>query len=35
VHILGALVAYTWHERKPALHFTEQEQALLAAAFQR
>ena len=33
VHILGALVAYTGHEHKPALHFTEQEQALLVAAF--
>jgi len=34
VHILAALVAYTWHEHKPALHFTEQEQALLASVFQ-
>jgi hypothetical protein len=33
VHILAALVAYTWYERKPTLHFTEQERDLLAQAF--
>jgi Transposase DDE domain len=32
-HTLAALVAYTWHEHKPSLHLTEEEQALLAKAF--
>ena len=29
VHILAALVAYTWYERKPTLRFTAEEQHLL------
>ena len=29
VHTLAALVAYTWQERKPSLHLTEQERAFL------
>jgi hypothetical protein len=29
VHILAALVAYTWHERKPTLRFTAEERYLL------
>jgi Transposase DDE domain len=30
VHAFAALVAYTWQERKPSLHLTSEEQALLA-----
>jgi hypothetical protein len=33
VHTLAALVAYTWHERKPSLHLTPEEQTLLNGAF--
>jgi hypothetical protein len=33
VHTFAALVAYTWHEHKPSLHLTEEEQRLLAEAF--
>jgi Transposase DDE domain len=33
VHLLAALVAYTWHEHKPSLHLTEEECELLATAF--
>jgi hypothetical protein len=33
VHAFAALVAYTWQERKPSLHLTPEEQALLAGAF--
>jgi ADP-ribosylglycohydrolase len=33
VHAFAALVAYTWHEHKPSLHLTEEEQLLLAEAF--
>jgi hypothetical protein len=33
VHILAALVAYTWHEHKPSLHLSEEECQLLAKAF--
>ena len=33
VHTSAALVAYTWQERKPSLHLTQEEQALLAEAF--
>jgi len=29
VHLLAALVAYTWHEHKPSLHLTEEECDLL------
>jgi hypothetical protein len=32
VHTLAALGAYTWHEHKPSLHLTPEEQFLLAAA---
>ena len=32
VHTLAALVAYTWHEHKPSLHLTPEEQILLAEA---
>jgi len=33
IHAWAALVAYTWHEHKPSLHLTEEEQRLLAEAF--
>jgi hypothetical protein len=33
VHTLAALVASTWHERKPSLHLTPEEQTLLNGAF--
>jgi hypothetical protein len=33
VHTFAALVADTWHEHKPSLHLTSEEQALLAGAF--
>lgn len=33
IHALAALVAYTWHEHKPSLHLTDEEQRLLAEAF--
>jgi Transposase DDE domain len=33
VHLLAALVAYTWQEHKPSLHLSEEECALLAKAF--
>jgi hypothetical protein len=33
VHLLAALVAYTWHEHKPSLPLTEEECELLATAF--
>jgi Transposase DDE domain len=33
VHTFAALVAYTGHEHKPALHLTPEEQVLLAGAF--
>ena len=33
VHASAALVAYTWHEHKPSLHLTPEEQILLAEAF--
>lgn len=33
VHTLAALVAYTWHEHKPSLHLTPEEQILLTKAF--
>ena len=33
VHLLAALVAYTWQDHKPSLHLTEEECALLAQAF--
>lgn len=33
VHILAALVAYTWYEHKPSLHLSEEECQLLAKAF--
>ena len=29
----AALIAYTWHEHKPSLHLTREEQFLLAEAF--
>jgi hypothetical protein len=32
VHAFAALVAYTWHEHKPSLHLTPEEQRLLAEA---
>jgi Transposase DDE domain len=32
-HAFAALVAYTWHEHKPSLHLTPEEQVLLAEAF--
>ena len=32
VHTFAALVAYTWQERKPSLHLTEEEH-LLAESF--
>jgi IS5 family transposase len=33
VHILAALVAYTWYEHKPSLHLSEEECELLAQTF--
>ena len=33
VHLLAALVAYTWYEHKPSLRLTEEECQLLAQAF--
>jgi hypothetical protein len=33
VHILAALVAYTWYEHKPSLHLSEEECQLLGKAF--
>jgi len=33
VHTFAALVAYTWHEHKPSLHLTDEEQRLLAEPF--
>jgi Transposase DDE domain len=33
VHVLAALAAYTWQERKPSLHLTPEEQALLMGDF--
>jgi hypothetical protein len=33
IHAFAALVAYTWHEHKPSLHLTDEEQRLLAEAF--
>jgi Transposase DDE domain len=33
IHAFAALAAYTWHEHKPSLHLTEEEQRLLAEAF--
>ena len=33
VHLLAALVAYTWYEHKPSLRLTEEECQLLAKAF--
>ena len=33
VHTFAALAAYTWQERKPSLHLTEEEQRLLAETF--
>src|SRR4051812_10981681 len=33
LHLLAALVAYTWHEHKPSLHLIEEECDLLAKAF--
>jgi hypothetical protein len=32
VHISAALAAYTWHEHKPSLHLTPEEQISLAEA---
>jgi Transposase DDE domain len=32
VHTFAALAAYTWHEHKPSLHLTDDEQRLLATA---
>jgi hypothetical protein len=33
VHASAALVAYTWHEHKPSLHLTLEDQELLTEAF--
>jgi Transposase DDE domain len=33
VHTLAALAAYTWHEHKPSLHLTDEEQRWLATAY--